>query len=194
MADFGKPGGIESLDSTGNLTNLRREAMGGNTSAGIKYLGSSFSVFRGVMIAMFVLLFIAALMGIISGGFLLVAADVDGHSDEWKSRARSMGGADIAIMFIFLAFSSYALYIMIRYEKAMSFMLHRIATGANGGVPVIKTASEQLAMENAVSMRSGKQQYPHTIPTGSAPDISMKPQPQAAAKPQMVASTDFNFD
>jgi hypothetical protein len=190
MSDFREPGGIESLDSTRTLAGLRKEAMGGNMAAGLKYIGSSFSVFRGVMIALFVLLFIAALMGIISGGFLLVAADVDNHSDAWKSRARSMGGADIAIMFIFLAFSAYAIYIMVRYEKAMGFMLHRISTGAGGGVPHIKTTNEQLNMENAVSMGTGKQQYPQGIPTGSSPDISTK----VSTPPQVVPASGFSFE
>lgn len=183
MGDFGQPGGLESLDSTRTLASLRMRVEQGDSAAGVQYIETSFSVFRGVMIALFVLLFVSALMGIISGGFLLVAADTEDQSGDWKSRARSMGGADIAIMFIFLAFSAYALYILVRYEKSMGYMLHRLATG-RGGIPVIKTTQEHLAMENRAMMPPERQQFAAVMPTGAAMSAST----QQVAPPQQPAS------
>jgi len=203
-ADFGHGGGLEALDTSGTLSRLRASADAGNASSGLEYVDKAFTVFRGVMIGLFVLLFVAALMGIISGGFLLVAADNDmeGH-DAWKGRARAMGGADIAIMFIFLAFGSYALYILLRYEKAMSYMLHRLQ-GNVGLVPMVKTAQQHLQMTNTEQMRQLPQSmgYPAALPTGSthygmvasAPMASSAVQGQA---PTVIAPTEtaaFQFD
>lgn len=190
MAD--RFGGLESLDTSGTLARLRKEADAGSTESGLKYVDSAFSVFRGVMIGLFVLLFVAALMGIVSGGFLLVAADqeVDGH-DEWKSRARAMGGVDIAFMFIFLAFSAYALYVMIRYEKAMSYMLHRVTTG--GLAPVVKTAAQHLNMQNTVQLQQlpQGQSYPSVLPTTGQAAGGV---PAPVAAPTSNVSAGFQFD
>lgn len=160
--------GLDNLDVTGSLSRLRTSAEGGNLTAGVEYVDKAFSAFRIILIVLFVFLFVAALMGIISGGFLLVAADqdVDQH-DQWKARARGLGGADIAFMALFLAFSVYALYVMLRYEKAMGYMLHRFVKGET---PAVKTAQQHLQMTNAVQMHQLPQQmgYPAAMPTTGA--------------------------
>lgn len=203
--DFGQPGGLESLDTSGTLARLRASADAGNATSGLEYVDKAYTVYRGVMIGLFVLLFVAALMGVISGGFLLVAADndMDGH-DSWKGRARAMGGADIAIMFVFLAFAGYALYIMLRYEKAMSYMIHRLY-GHTGLTPVVKTAQQHLQMTNTVQLQQMPQSmtYPMALPTGSASYGMAAPAPmlnaavQAQPPPSVAApaaSAAFQFD
>lgn len=169
MADFGQPGGLEALDTTGLLSRLRKEAQAGNTTSGVKYVDSAFSTFRRVMVGLFAMLFIAALMGVISGGFLLIAADqqVDQH-DAWKSRARAMGGLDIFFMTVFLAFSVWSCWLMFRYEKAMTFMLHHVLM--NGVAVEVKTATEHLQMQNTVQLQQQQvpgASFPSALPTGT---------------------------
>lgn len=166
--DFTELGALEQLQPS--LGKLRQEALS-DPQAALKYVNKSVTVFRYVLIALFVILFISALTSVIAGGLLLDAVLHDKQDDSsWRNNARNTGAFNCSIVLLLLAFSIYAIVVMVNYERAMGYMLHRVA--ATGERPPIHSATEHLSQEGTQpSVVAGQ----GVVETAAAPASAAEP-------------------
>lgn len=134
------------------------EARSGNISAQRKINEKAVSWFMFSLIALMVVIFIACIFGFTSSAMLLMAADQEKLSHQWKKNARGVGGWNIVLFGAFLLpLSIYVMVNAIKFERHSKTTLSSLLGGNNGVTVVHHTALQQSQAQQVNPMVGGTQ-------------------------------------